>query len=179
MSRVLNLNAEPLGDAVYIGRRSARRGLAGSDFANPYQIPRDGTRVQVIEQYRRWLSKQPNLLRRLRELRGHRLACYCRPLPCHGDVLSEFVDADELLEQLAAAGITAVAREGMIRLSPAAKITKAVSDRVRPLKQAILPLLTLRQAEQIPAEEHPLVAHAAKIFNARITKIVPPARQLA
>lgn len=179
MSRVLNLSTEPIGDAVYIGRRSARRGLAGSDFANPYRIGHDGTREHVIEQYRRWLSKQPELLRRLQELRGRRLACYCKPLACHGDVLAEFVDADELLEDLASDGIKAVAHAGMIRLYPAAKITPALAARVRSLKQAILPLLTLRQAEKTPPERHPLVAHAVMIFDAKIAKIVKPARQLA
>ena len=29
----------------------------------------------------------------LGELRGKRLACYCAPLPCHGDVLAALADA--------------------------------------------------------------------------------------
>lgn len=179
MSRVLNLGAEPIGDAVYVGRRSARRGLAGSDFANPFRIGHDGTREQVIEQYRRWLIKQPHLLRRLGELRGRRLACWCSPLPCHGDVLIEFVDAYELLEDLVAAGISATAVGGKIRLAPRSAVLDVLAVRARQLKPAVLPLLSLRQAEKTPPERHPMVEHAVRLFDAKIVKIARPARQLA
>lgn len=80
--------------AVYIGRAIPRFRLAGSPFANPFKIDKDGTRAEVIEKYRQWIQAQPDLLARLPELRYKPLACWCRPLACHGDVLIE------LLEQL-------------------------------------------------------------------------------
>lgn len=69
----------------YIGRPSP--------WGNPFVIGRDGTRAEVIEKYRAYIMAQPDLLRRLPELKGKRLGCYCAPLPCHGDVLVELVEA--------------------------------------------------------------------------------------
>lgn len=69
---------------VYIGRSSI--------WGNPFVIGRDGTREQVIEKYRLLLSTRQDLLDRLHELKGKRLACYCKPLACHGDILAEMAD---------------------------------------------------------------------------------------
>lgn len=76
--------------AVRIDRRSP--------WGNPFVIGRDGTREEVIERYRASLLADPALLARARqELRGRDLACWCAPLPCHGDVLLALVnDADPL-----------------------------------------------------------------------------------
>ena len=70
-------------DVVRIDRRS--------DWGNPYRIGPDGDRAQVIEAYRRWISTRADLLARLEELAGKRLACWCSPQACHGDVLAELV----------------------------------------------------------------------------------------
>jgi len=64
---------------VYIGR--------GSKWGNPFRIGEHGDRDEVVRQYRRWLWKQPELLDALGELEGRRIACYCAPEACHGDVL--------------------------------------------------------------------------------------------
>ena len=70
---------------VYIGR--------GSPWGNPYRIPADGNRQEVIALYKQWLRQQPELLRRIaRDLRGKRLGCFCKPLPCHGDILAFVAD---------------------------------------------------------------------------------------
>jgi len=60
-------------------------------WGNPFLIGRDGTRTEVIEKYRQWIQTQPQLLTQLPMLRGKRLGCYCKPLPCHGDVLVELL----------------------------------------------------------------------------------------
>jgi hypothetical protein len=143
-SRVINLHRDELGDAVYVGRANRRRGLAGSAFGNPYFEGRDGTREQVIELYRQWLLEQPALLDRLHELRGRRLACWCKPLACHGDVLAELVDADELIDELEAAGVRVEARGDRLRLLPASAVSEAIVDRVRPHKAGLLALLEAR-----------------------------------
>ena len=50
-------------------------------------IGRDGTREHVIKMYEIYLRHSPDLIAALPELAGKRLGCYCKPLPCHGDVL--------------------------------------------------------------------------------------------
>jgi hypothetical protein len=70
---------------VYIGRPSK--------WGNPFEIGKNGTRQQVIEKYRAWILSQPQLIAALGELRGKVLGCWCKPQPCHGDVLTELADA--------------------------------------------------------------------------------------
>jgi len=69
---------------IYIGR--------GSKWGNPYRIGKDGTREDVIAQYRERMNYHPELRDALPELKGKVLGCFCKPLPCHGDVLAEMVD---------------------------------------------------------------------------------------
>lgn len=174
MSRIANLHHEPLGDAVYVGRAMPRRGLAGSDFANPYRVDADGTRAEVIQKYRCWLLGRPELLDRLRELRGRRLACWCSPAACHAGVLVEFVDADALLDELKATGVVVEASEGKLRLSPASRVDAALLARARPLKAGLLAILSVQRMAGRPLEEHPLVARAIELFSARIVKVGRP-----
>ena len=78
---VVNKKRKPFD--VYIGR--------GSDWGNPFVIGKDGNRRAVINKYRRWIQKQPTLLKRIPELDGKRLGCFCKPRVCHGDVLAELL----------------------------------------------------------------------------------------
>tara|TARA_R110002020_G_scaffold161540_4_gene346751 strand:- start:150 stop:407 length:258 start_codon:yes stop_codon:yes gene_type:complete len=71
---------------VYIGR--------GSKWGNPFRIGIDGTREDVIKQYRDWIQTQPYLLNSLEELRGKTLGCFCSPQACHGDILVELLNND-------------------------------------------------------------------------------------
>ena len=81
MPKVLNKHKSGIpSGAVYVGR--------GSAFGNPFQIPRDGDREEVIEKFRLWLKTQPKLIERVKlELRGRDLVCYCSPQACHGNIL--------------------------------------------------------------------------------------------
>src|SRR5262249_12804641 len=92
MAELLNMRGRrgivPPG-AVYIGRAVPQLGLPASKWANPFRIGRDGMRDEVIAQYRVWLRQQPALLAALAGLGGKDFACWCAPLPCHGDVLRE------------------------------------------------------------------------------------------
>lgn len=78
---------------VYIGRPS--------EWGNPFEIGKDGTRKQVIAKYREYLLGRPELLAMLPLLKGKRLGCWCAPRACHGDVLAELVqglyDAEDLI----------------------------------------------------------------------------------
>lgn len=81
MAKILNIHKDDglTKVFVYIGRPSK--------WGNPFVIGIDGTREEVIKKYEQWIKTQPNLMKALPELKGKDLACYCSPLPCHGDVL--------------------------------------------------------------------------------------------
>jgi Domain of unknown function (DUF4326) len=85
IQKILNArNESKIGDdRVYIGRPSK--------WGNPFVIGRDGTRDEVIEKYREWILKQPELMQSLRELKGKHLVCWCSPEPCHGQVLLDLL----------------------------------------------------------------------------------------
>ena len=68
---------------VYIGR--------GSKWGNPFVIGKDGTREEVINKYEKYLLNSPELLNSLHELKGKTLGCFCKPKPCHGDVLIKYI----------------------------------------------------------------------------------------
>ena len=76
LRRQLERGGEDAG-GVRIDRRS-RRG-------NIHVIGRDGTRAQVIARYRADLWRA---LEDLVDLRTKTLPFWCRPLPCHGDMLA-------------------------------------------------------------------------------------------
>lgn len=86
--KVLNCKTDDIPEgSVFIGRPSK--------WGNPFIIGRHGNRDEVIRKYREWIARQPRLLASLHELRGHNLACYCAPLPCHGDVLLALANAED------------------------------------------------------------------------------------
>ena len=85
--KVVNLRYEKYD--VYIGR--------GSKWGNRFVIGKDGDRDAVIRKYREWILRNEYLLGCLWELKDKVLGCYCKPLPCHGDVLVELVE--ELVQQ--------------------------------------------------------------------------------
>lgn len=87
MCRVLNRHRDAIPPtAIYIGR--------GSPGGNPFRIGADGDRPAVIAKYEAWLRDQPNLLKRLDDLRGRSLVCFCAPKPCHGDLLLRLANAN-------------------------------------------------------------------------------------
>jgi len=84
--KVVNLKKEKY--EVYVGR--------GSMWGNSFKIGVDGNREDVIEKYKKelWMKMQdPEFCKiMLRELDGKVLGCYCKPLPCHGDVLISAIE---------------------------------------------------------------------------------------
>jgi hypothetical protein len=77
---------------VYIGRPSK--------WGNPFSH-KEGTKAlykvatveEAIEEYEAWLQHRGNLLDALPELKDKTLGCWCKPGPCHGDVLARLADA--------------------------------------------------------------------------------------
>lgn len=83
--------------SVYIGR--------GSPYGNPFKIGEDGTRVEVIEKFRRYVFNNKELLNLIRtELPGKDLVCYCAPKKCHGDIILEIANGNAILDELVRIG---------------------------------------------------------------------------
>lgn len=75
---------------VYIGR--------GSIWGNPFRLTPgsgDEARACVIAQYEEYLLNRPDLMAQLPSLRGLRLACFCAPKLCHGDVLKKYAELEQ------------------------------------------------------------------------------------
>lgn len=84
--RILNKNSSkvPYG-SVFIGRPSK--------YGNPFVIGKDGDRDTVISLYREYLldclDNGTFTTDEIIALYECDLVCYCKPLPCHGDVIHE------------------------------------------------------------------------------------------
>jgi hypothetical protein len=63
-----------------------------SVWRNPYRKGRDGDHDMVCDKFEVYLQTRPDLLRRLPELRGKVLACWCHPKRCHGHHLARLAD---------------------------------------------------------------------------------------
>ena len=84
-TKIVNKRAESYD--VYIGR--------GSIFGNPYEIGRDGTRVEVIARYKTWFDfciKDGTFRDAVLSLKGKTLGCFCKPSACHGDIIVEWLN---------------------------------------------------------------------------------------
>ncbi len=94
---VINIRNAPTGwrtnpDYVYCGRANARYGVAYSDWYNPYPMKSESERDAVIEKFRAYLERRPDLRARVGELRGKTLVCWCAPKACHCDYLAELAE---------------------------------------------------------------------------------------
>lgn len=83
---------------VYIGRAMYQGGwkLQKSIWANPFKVNKDGTREEVLELYKNYVLTSPELMSKLHELNGKILGCWCKPQPCHGDILIELINNNNL-----------------------------------------------------------------------------------
>ena len=81
---------------VYIGR--AGHGEDGY-FGNPFPLTVDTPtfRALVLERYRDYfhqrLASDSEFKRRILELKGKRLGCFCLPKRCHGEIIAEYLEA--------------------------------------------------------------------------------------
>lgn len=91
--KVVNVRTAVRGSYVYIGRKGY--GFEASYWANEFLEGRDGTRLEVIQKFKQLLWKRmqnASFCKKLLELDGHDLGCWCTPLPCHGGVLIAAVE---------------------------------------------------------------------------------------
>ena len=64
----------------YIGRPST--------LGNPFTIGKDGTREEVIAKFERWAWHSSEVMETIERLPEDAvLGCWCKPQPCHGDVI--------------------------------------------------------------------------------------------
>ena len=78
---------------VYIGRSKI---LDVGYFGNPYHIGPDGTREEVIAKYLEYFIERnkndEEFHRKILNLKGKRLGCFCKPDACHGDIIVRYLD---------------------------------------------------------------------------------------
>jgi hypothetical protein len=98
MTRVVNLKHEKYD--IYIGRKG--HGQSGY-FGNPIRIGSlcmcgsiHKTGGSTIQCYRRYFLRRiedDEMFRQsIMTLKGKTLGCFCKPNPCHGDVIKEYLD---------------------------------------------------------------------------------------
>ncbi len=76
MTRVVNVRFEQC--QIYIGRPSP--------LGNPFRGP---GAIRLFEEH---LLATPTLRALLPTVRDHVLGCWCKPKPCHGDVIARLAD---------------------------------------------------------------------------------------
>ncbi len=91
---VVSLRGVPAAErSVYCEREDVERIDRMTVWGNPFK---SGTREQNIARYRRYVWENLQAchwdLEDLIELRGKKLACWCHPKPCHGDVLVKAIE---------------------------------------------------------------------------------------
>ena len=65
-------------------------------WGNPFRVGGESFVPQsVLDRYEEHLRSKPELMAALGELRGKDLACWCKPLNCHGDVLLRLANGPE------------------------------------------------------------------------------------
>jgi hypothetical protein len=96
-TRVVNINTlpEPFPpDHIYIGREGHR---FDGYFGNPSRIEPGVTRGVVLTEYALYFSNRIvtdlEFARRILQLRGKVLVCFCAPQICHGDVIAGWLNA--------------------------------------------------------------------------------------
>lgn len=89
-TKVVNLYKEPYD--IYIGR--AGKGQNGY-FGNPFQL-KGRPRGSTLEDYRRYfynrIETDSEFKENVLKLKGKTLGCFCKPNPCHGDIIKEYLD---------------------------------------------------------------------------------------
>lgn len=85
---------------VYIGRqgivfiKNQRYPPVSSMWHNPFKIDKDHDRNDVLEKYTEYIInkiEKENLQGELLRLKNKTLGCWCKPEPCHGDILIELI----------------------------------------------------------------------------------------
>lgn len=75
---------------VYIGR--------GSLFGNPIRLRSKQNRGSTLAKFQDYFYKRltldKNFKNEVMKLKGLRLGCFCKPQPCHGDIIAEYLNKE-------------------------------------------------------------------------------------
>jgi hypothetical protein len=64
-----------------------------TDWGNPFEIPEDGERAEVVGKFAKfYLPHKNGLLCEVPNLSGKVLGCWCHPEECHGHIIAEVVN---------------------------------------------------------------------------------------
>ncbi|WLG46738.1 DUF4326 domain-containing protein [Pseudomonas sp. FP1740] len=92
--KITKVSNKDLGDSydIYIGR--------GTLWGNPYQMGKEGARDEVIAKFaydfeRRFLKLPEKFDENIEKLRGKTLGCHCKPAPCHGDIIANYLNSQD------------------------------------------------------------------------------------
>lgn len=100
MTTVVNIRHDKYD--IYIGRD--KDGLIPDPpkcgcFGNPFSVGRYG-RKSCIERFVVYfydrVESDPTFRAEVLKLKNQRLGCYCKPLECHGDVIKQWLDEQEI-----------------------------------------------------------------------------------
>lgn len=88
-TKVVHCKKEPFD--IYIGRPSL--------WGNPYShksgtkaIFQVSSREEAVLKYKEYLLSNPELLEKIKQLKGKTLGCWCKPQACHGDVIAQVIE---------------------------------------------------------------------------------------
>lgn len=91
--------AVPLDECVYIGRPNNYLGyLPDNDgyFGNPFRLKPGESRGATLKRFMKYfyerLATDPVFKQRVHALRGKILMCWCKPEPCHGDIIANYLN---------------------------------------------------------------------------------------
>lgn len=76
---------------VYCGRPSI--------WGNPHVIGSGLSRTEAIARYKKTfydMMKDEFYIQEIEKLRGKKIGCWCKPKPCHLDVISEYLNSNQL-----------------------------------------------------------------------------------
>lgn len=78
---------------IYIGR--AGHGKDGY-FGNPFILKRGETRGNTLKLYKEYFDNRiitdPQFKQRILQLKNKTLGCFCKPYPCHGDIIAQYLN---------------------------------------------------------------------------------------
>lgn len=86
---------------VYIGRGGIvfidgqRYPPTWSKWANPFKVGKDDiTHEEAVKRFKLFIEKKfgESLKEELQKLKGKNLGCWCKPKPCHGDIIKSMIE---------------------------------------------------------------------------------------
>lgn len=78
---------------VYIGRKGKNQ---DGYFGNPFPLKQGEERGSTLSKYKDYFYKRLEndleFKEKILSLKGKKLGCFCKPNPCHGDIIKEYLD---------------------------------------------------------------------------------------